>query len=100
MKEQYLTVGPPCADNTMEAPPAVPPALELNLDDYRAEIDELEITDEQAEQLLGTLWSIMSAFVELGFNVNICEQILEKPRLADSGAADGVNSSPKETEHE
>jgi hypothetical protein len=94
MKDEYLTVCEGHADKNAEKLLPVPPALELNLDDYRAEIAELEISDAQAEQLLGTLWSIMSAFVELGFTVNICEQILEKPLLADSDAAEEVNSSP------
>lgn len=65
------------------------------MNDYRSEIDELEISDAQAAELLGTLWEIMRSFVELGFTVNICEQILEKSARVESDAVSGVDSSPE-----
>jgi hypothetical protein len=87
MKEEYLTVGPPRADETMGAPLPVPPALELDLDKYRAEVANFQITDEQAEELLRTLWSIMSSLVELGFSENICERISQNAAALAEGAA-------------
>jgi hypothetical protein len=92
MKEEYLTVSPPRADENMGAPLPVPPVLALDLNKYRAEIEDFQITDEQAEELLRTLWSIMSAFVELGFSVNICERILENVAALADGTLDSVKS--------
>jgi hypothetical protein len=77
------------ADNTLAARPA---ALELAAAKYRADVEEFEMTDAQKAELLETLWSIMRSFVELGFSVNICEQILENAGAVSGGAPDGVKS--------
>lgn len=60
------------------APAPHPPALELDLGKYRAELADLRLTEEQETELLTTLWSIMSAFVELGFSVDVCAQLTGK----------------------
>src|SRR5687767_5942735 len=77
-------------DTLKEAP--VPATLELDAAKYRADVEEFEMTDAQKAELLETLWSIMRSFVELGFNVNICEQILENAGAVSDGAPDGVKS--------
>ena len=43
---------------------------------YRAEVDAFDITEEQKQELLLILWSIMRSFVELGFNVDVCSALL------------------------
>ncbi|MCW5625508.1 MAG: hypothetical protein KIT73_12400 [Burkholderiales bacterium] len=46
---------------------AIPP---LDLDKYREEVEAPELTREQQDELLRTLWWIMAAFVDLGFGVD------------------------------
>ena len=45
-------------------------SLEFDVEDYKPYLDGFDLTDEQAEELLHTLWQIMSRFVELGFGVD------------------------------
>ena len=39
-------------------------------DEYREYVEELDLTEEQENELLGIIWSIMAAFVDLGFGVD------------------------------
>ncbi len=80
------------ADCTYETLAARPSALELDAAKYRADVEEFEMTDAQKTELLETLWSIMRSFVELGFSVNICEQILENAGAVSGEAPEGVKS--------
>jgi hypothetical protein len=91
MKEEYRTVGQLHADETLGAPLPVSPAPELDLDKYRAEIADFQITDEQADELLLTLWSIMSAFVEFGFRADDCGQLLGWAAFATGDDQNGVD---------
>lgn len=52
---------------------ALPP-ISLSVDParYRAEVDAFDITEEQKQELLAILWSIMRSFVELGFDFDVC----------------------------
>ena len=43
---------------------------------YRHELADLDLTDEQANELLRTLWDIMRIFVELGIRVDIVDKIV------------------------
>lgn len=45
-------------------------------DDYRAELADFDLTEEQANALLGTLWEMMKAFVELGFGADSIHRFL------------------------
>lgn len=58
---------------------------------YLPELEEFEISDAQKHELLGTLWSIMRSFVELGFDVKICEQIFDGYGLSSSDSSDALN---------
>lgn len=64
------------------------PALELDVADYAVDLEGFEITEEQKNELLSILWSIMSGMVELGFTHDLCGQIFEGfenvPTLAPS----------------
>lgn len=53
------------------------PALELEASDYESDLDDLDITPAQRDELLATLWSIMAGMVELGFTHDLCGQIFE-----------------------
>ncbi len=56
---------------------------------YADEIADMDLTDEQAAEYLGTIWEIMKAFVDLGFGVDSVHHVL--PQLAaipsDEGGA-------------
>jgi hypothetical protein len=50
---------------------------------YRQHIDDFDISEEQKQELLATLWSIMSSFVELGFRVDVVSALLSPNRIPD-----------------
>ena len=69
------------------------PNVAFDPDDYRADLAELKLTRAQEEELLQTLWTIMSAFVDLGWGVDSVQTVL--PGLADlfpETAPDAVKS--------
>lgn len=72
----------------------MPPALELDPQEYMGYLGDCDLTEAQKIEFLQTLWSIMAAFVELGFTTNICEQIFESGLPGESDADEGVNSAP------
>ena len=43
---------------------------------YRAELDKFDLTEDEKNALLSTLWDIMCRFVELGFSVDVCTALL------------------------
>ncbi len=43
---------------------------EFNPDEYREHIEAFDLTREQQDELLLTLWNIMKSFVEMGFGVD------------------------------
>lgn len=42
-------------------------ALPLDVKKYQRHVEDFDLTEEQKVELLETLWSIMAAFVDLGF---------------------------------
>ena len=50
--------------------------LKLDPEDFREEIAELELNDEQAHELLQNLWHIMSIFVDMGWGVDTLQLVL------------------------
>lgn len=67
--------------------------------DYYADLGDVDFTDEQKDELLRTLFSIMSAFVDLGFGVDSVQYLL--PALAqnssetESGEVQGILATPQ-----
>ena len=58
--------------------------LTFNPEDYRSDIKDLDLTTEQADELLATLWHIMSTMVNIGWGVDTVQLML--PELFnDSG---------------
>ncbi|WP_425088886.1 hypothetical protein [Stappia sp.] len=57
---------------TTDAPVRVParPALTLDVARYEAMLDDPALTDDQKRDFLETLWSIITAFVDLGFGIH------------------------------
>jgi hypothetical protein len=76
----------------------------LNMDKYAPYVADFDMTDDQKGELLETLWSIMRAFVDLGFDVgkvDLCAQLFSDFKEASDPAPDGVelaHSSTMETQ--
>lgn len=80
-------------NKVMEVMTSMPPALQLDHEKYMAELSSFDLTENQKRELLETLWKIMSAFVEFGLSVNICEQVFESGMENEGCPADGVDSA-------
>ena len=87
MPEQSLSV--PMSENQLprhrgpsdferhETPaPSSGPTPRLELERYRALIEPHALTQEEADELLLTLWSIMRTFVDLGWGVESVQRVL------------------------
>jgi hypothetical protein len=68
------------------------PAFDLDPAEYMDELASFDMTEAQKLELLQTLWSIMGSFVELGFTVDICEQLFQDSGLLPTAAPQGVKS--------
>ncbi|MDF2374416.1 MAG: hypothetical protein P1V21_26900 [Rhizobiaceae bacterium] len=66
---------------------------ELDPEKYRNGLSELNLTEEQENEMLGILFSIMNSFVQLGFDVKNCGQIFESFTQAAQNESDGLESS-------
>lgn len=73
-----------------DAGAAVPPALELDIERYRADLAGFDLTPDQQRELLETLWSIMRSFVELGFTVDVCGQVFGDEAASAPGAVESA----------
>lgn len=51
-------------------------ACVFNVEKYREDMDGFDLTEDQATELLQTLWNIMATFVELGFGVDSVQLLL------------------------
>lgn len=51
-----------------------PPAFDA--EEYLPHVAEFDLTEEQASEMLATLWEIMKAFVEMGFGVDSIHEFL------------------------
>lgn len=51
-------------------------ACVFDIEKYRQDLEDFDLTDEQTRELLRTLWSIMTTFVELGFGVDSVQYLL------------------------
>ncbi len=75
------------------------PSLPLDVEKYRGDLAGLGLSDSQELEFLQVLWSIMRSFVELGFDMKICGQIIEEfnSRSGESpGAVDSIHSTNME----
>jgi len=59
---------------------SVPASLDLDASKYNAELEDFDMTEDQKRELLETLWSIMRSFVELGFSVDVCGELMQSDR--------------------
>ena len=66
---------------------ALPPPT---LNEFREYLDDYELSEEQKNELLQTLWWIMVSFVDIGFGVNSVGRYL--PALEEFSLANGGNA--------
>ena len=74
-KEIGMVCEPPITDNettTGEAlgDSAAQPPLQINPDEYREDLADFDLTKEQQDELLQTLWNMMSMMVDLGWGLD------------------------------
>ena len=55
-----------------------PSHLEIDLDHYQSYLDDPSLTSGQKAEIVTALWSIITAFVELGFGVHPAQQACGK----------------------
>lgn len=51
-------------------------SLEFEPDNYRHHLDEFDLTQEQQNELLSSLWTIMSTLVDIGWGVDTVQILL------------------------
>ncbi|MCV0370513.1 hypothetical protein [Filomicrobium sp.] len=76
------------------------PIVTVDVEKYQAYLDDPNLSEEQKEEFLQAIWSIMVAFVDLGFGVHplqeVCGQDSEESCPCAKGGFDQVKSKPLE----
>jgi hypothetical protein len=72
------------------------PVLAVDVAKYQAYLDDSGLTDQQKQEFLQALWSVVVTFVELGFEVHplqeVCGQDSQACRQCPKDAFDSVKS--------
>ena len=69
-----------------QASPEAPPSLTIDWQAYAAMLEESDWSDAQKRELIETLWSIVVAFVDLGFGVHPAQQACGQPGIQPPAA--------------
>ncbi|MFC5583791.1 hypothetical protein ACFPOD_01605 [Nitratireductor kimnyeongensis] len=76
------------------------PIVTVDVEKYQAYLDDPNLNEEQKEEFLQAIWSIMVAFVDLGFGVHplqeVCGQDSEESCPCAKEGFDQVKSKPLE----
>jgi len=87
-KEQKPQANPMQGVKFIKPPPVdggfTKPVLNLDIEKYLEQIEDFELDEEDATELLTTLWDIMSRFVELGFGIDSYSNVTDKTCLKPS----------------
>jgi hypothetical protein len=82
-----------------ETPATTRPALKLDVERYEKMLKNCDLTEEQRQDFLETIWSIIVGFVDLGFDIHPLQQAASEGCGQDldlsSFMADNVVSSQK-----
>lgn len=70
--------------------------LEIDFDHYQSYLDDPSLSPDQREEIIGALWMIISAFVELGFGVHPSQQACGKPQSNLDREAKSESTKPKQ----
>lgn len=87
---------PKCGHDAEWGGSATLPSLEMDADAYLPDLEKLDLSEGEKIALLQTLWDIMKAFVEMGFDVghaDICGRIFDGVDQDENNIADDVKSS-------
>ncbi len=57
---------------------ATSPSIEIDVAKYQAYLDDPALSDAQKDEIITALWSIMTAFVDLGFGVHPVQQAMDQ----------------------
>lgn len=57
-------------------------SLEIDTAKYQAYFDNPSLSDAQKEEIMQALWSIIVAFVDLGFGVHPAQEVWKTPAVA------------------
>lgn len=75
-------------------PETAPPSLSIDWEAYLPFFEDEDIPDDQKQELIEALWSIVVSFVDLGFGVHPVQQVCGQDiSLAEMPVADVLNSS-------
>ena len=87
-KEQKPQANPMQGVKFIKPPPVnggfTKPVLNFDVEKYLEQIEDFELNEEDATELLTTLWDIMSRFVELGFGIDSYSNVTDKTCLNPS----------------
>jgi hypothetical protein len=87
-----MSVDLPGPDVESDAAAAVFAPLSFDPRDYMRYVRDQNLTEAQAVELLGAIWSIVVAFVDLGFGISPLQQAMDK-----SGDGSGISFVPPAT---
>ena len=66
-----------------------PAPLPLDADKYRPYLEEFDLTEDQKDELLLTLWHILRTFVDIGFGLDSVQMIF--PAMVEKARAGSVD---------
>ena len=89
---------PPSTDSDLaNGPPRQRPVITVDYERYAHFLEDADLTEEQKQQFLESLWRIIVSFVDLGFGVHpvqqaqqACGELEDDPSNSSSRAADKV----------
>ena len=61
--------------NKPDAVSTARPALKLDVERYEKMLNDCDLTEEQRQDFLETIWSIIVGFVDLGFDIHPLQQV-------------------------
>lgn len=76
---------------------AAKPIITVDVQKYQAYLDDPELSDAQKEEFLQALWSIVVAFVELGFGVHPLQEVCGQN---EKSVCDSANTGADKVESE
>lgn len=81
-------------DVTEAAPQTSLPPLRFDPEEYRKYVEDENLTVEQAEELLGAIWLIMTSFVDMGFGIHPVQHVLNgRKKTLATDSRPGLDSS-------
>lgn len=69
---------PKTLDDLIQTPTQAHPALKLDVDFYQSFLDDTDIPEDKKREFIEALWSIITAFVDLGFGIHPVQQAMSQ----------------------